>query len=130
MGAVLVLVAIAILSRIRAVVATPAPNTYVHPSNGICTDYTVTEEVTSADPIWGLPKFQTNFDVAYFLFNSTRKDSQANTPSPISGYQNNTKTYTVAATFCTPQKPVGGRETTVLLASHGLGYDGRYVETV
>ena len=128
MTAVLALSVLAVLSRIRAVVASPAQNTYVHPSNGICTDYTVKEEVTSTDPIWGLPKFETNFDIAYFLFNSTRKDSQVNTLSPISGYQNRTKTYTVAATFCSPRKPVSGKETTVLLATHGLGYDGRYVD--
>ncbi|KAK5045486.1 hypothetical protein LTR84_009104 [Exophiala bonariae] len=108
------------------VVATPTPNTYVHPPNGICTDYTITEQTNSSDAIWGLPKFQTNFDIAYFLFNSTRKDSQVSTVPPISGYQNRTNNYTVSATFCSPQKPGSSKETTVLVATHGLGYDGRY----
>lgn len=128
MTRVLLIGLLAAIGQLTQVVASPAPSTYVHPPNGICTDLTVTEPVKATYPIWGLPKFESNYDVVSFLFNLSRKDGAVNTPSPVSGFQNLTKTYTVAATFCKPRTPVGDKESTVLVATHGLGYDGRYVE--
>jgi len=62
--------------------------------------------------------------VVEFLTEIARKDS-AEVFHPLSGVKNVTDTYEVAATFCTPKKTKGGKEKTVLLATHGLGYDRR-----
>lgn len=130
MTRVLLVGLLAAIGQLTQVVASPAPSTYVHPPNGICTDLTVTEPVTATYPVWGLPEFESNYDVVSFLFNLSRKDSSVNTPPPVTGFNNLTKTYTVAATFCKPQKTVGDKASTVLLATHGLAYDGRYVQNV
>jgi hypothetical protein len=124
MAALLVIAVLAALGRIKHVCATPTPNTYAHPSNGICTDYTITEEVSFNNLIWGLPEFKSSYDVAGFLFNQTRKDA-INVLRPFAGSENVTKTFTLSGTFCTPSHPTGGRESTVLLATHGLWYDRR-----
>ena len=58
----------------------------------------------------------------------TRKDT-ATVFNPIAGSENVTKTYSVAGTFCTPKETKNGKENTILLATHGLWYDGRYVDT-
>ncbi|KAI9687994.1 MAG: hypothetical protein M1820_010356 [Bogoriella megaspora] len=125
MAKLLVTALLATFWHISNVAAIPTSNDFQHPSNGVCTRYTVREEVASSDPVWGLPKFQDNYDVMSFLVNFSRKDS-ATAFHPISGYQNVTKTYEVAGTFCTPTSPKNGKEKTVLLASHGIWYDGRY----
>lgn len=95
------------------------------PSNGVCTEYTITESVTATELIYALPKFENNFDVASFLTASARKDS-ATAVTPLAGAKNVTNEYTVSATFCTPKVKKGGKESTVLIATHGLGYDRRY----
>ena len=121
----LIIALVAAFAKLGHVVASPAtakPNE--HPSNGICTDISVTEEVSSEDPVWGGPRFQDDFDLIAFLFNTTRKD-QENIPPSVSGFKNATNTYTVSATFCTPKTLKEGKEKTVLLATHGLWYDGR-----
>lgn len=94
-------------------------------SNGVCTEYTITTTLTSEDLTWALPEFQSNFDVAGYLFNTTRKDAQT-AFAPFVGSKNVTKEYTVSATFCAPKNVQEGKDSTVLLATHGLGYDGRY----
>ncbi|KAF2118209.1 Alpha/Beta hydrolase protein [Lophiotrema nucula] len=101
------------------------PDTYAHPSNGNCEDYTVKESITSPNLHWAYPIFKDNYDVAGFLFNMTRKD-RATTFVPFDGIQNVTDTYEVSGTFCSPKTLRGGKEKTVLVATHGLGYDRRY----
>ena len=130
MALVIVVALLAGLDCVGIVLATPVQNDYIHPPNGVCTDYTVTEQVTSADFVWNRPILDDNLDVADYLFNLSRKDSMVNLPPIISGTANKTNTYTIAATFCAPQKLVDGKEKTVLLATHGLGFDGRCVETL
>lgn len=98
---------------------------YRHPPNGVCTEYSIKVTATSTGYIWGIPRFKDNYDVVEFLTEIARKDS-AEVFHPLSGVKNVTDTYEVAATFCTPKKTKGGKEKTVLLATHGLGYDRRY----
>ncbi|KAF1957297.1 alpha/beta-hydrolase [Byssothecium circinans] len=112
--------------------ATYPSSDHVHPSNGICTDYTVTNTITSQNLIYAYPKFRDNFDVAAHLFNITQGYRDTPEEGPI-GYmpfapvpQNATATYTLAGTFCKPKTEKGGKEKTVLVTTHGLGYDRRY----
>ncbi|KAF2728929.1 alpha/beta-hydrolase [Polyplosphaeria fusca] len=102
----------------------PPTSTFVTPKNGDCKDYTITDKVTSENLIWAQPKFKDNYDVAAWLFNETRKDSRQ-VFHPFADPENVTAEYTLAGTFCKPKK-MNGNETTVLLATHGLGYDRRY----
>ncbi|KAF2869790.1 Alpha/Beta hydrolase protein [Massariosphaeria phaeospora] len=126
----LAVVGLALFSRVSAL---PEKNTeYVHPSNGICTDYKINNTVSSLNLIYQYPKFRDNFDVAAHLFNVTQVYRQ--TPEEgAEGYmpfapvpQNATATYQLAGTFCRPKKEKSGNEKTVLVATHGLGYDRRY----
>jgi pimeloyl-ACP methyl ester carboxylesterase len=93
--------------------------------SGKCVDYTITVPITSENLIWAPPPFKNNFDVTNWLFNTSRKDSR-DVWVPFAGSENVTKDYTISATFCTPIQTKDGKETTVLLATSGLGYDGRY----
>lgn len=104
----------------------PTDDTYSYPANGICTDYTVEEKVTWNKAIWGLPKPKNNFDIAALRISAGALDGSAEF-HPFSGYENLTSTYQLAGTFCTPSKKAG-KEKTVLLASHGGGYDRRSVQ--
>ncbi|ORY10956.1 Alpha/Beta hydrolase protein, partial [Clohesyomyces aquaticus] len=103
----------------------PADDDYIHPSNGICTDYNIAQEVTSSNSIWALPKFENNFDIAALNFNVTRKDA-ATTFAPFPTAQNVTRSYGISATFCSLKTKKSGKEKTVLVATHGLLYDRRY----
>lgn len=103
---------------------------YTHPSNGICTDYTVTNTITSQNQIYTYPKFRNNYDVAASLFNISQGFRQ--TPeagsigfNPFSQAENVTATYKLSATFCRPKVEKSGKEKTILVMTHGLGYDRR-----
>jgi hypothetical protein len=94
---------------------------------GDCEDYSITVPVTSDLYQWAPPPFKDNFDVVDWLFNGSRKDSQqVYHPFGDAKKKTVTKKYTISATFCSPKARKGGKEKTVLLATSGLAYDGRY----
>lgn len=84
-----------------------------------CYDVKMPVTVTSNNFIWGLPKFQNNFDVGNFVTEIVRRDA-ATSFVPFSGEARATASYTIAGAFCTPANGVVG---TVLVASHGLLMD-------
>ena len=118
------------------VLATPTPAAadystspgYVHPSNGNCVDYTIDTKVSFPSLTWGYPKWKDDYDVAAFLFNMTSKDAGTGAFKPFGDgtTKNVTESYKISATFCSP-KTAKGKESTVLLATHGGGYDRRSV---
>jgi hypothetical protein len=87
-----------------------------------CKDYTLTIDTTSINFIWGLPDLQTNYDATAFSTDIGRWDSSTSL-KPISGAAEVNGSYSISGTFCSPTS--GGGET-VLLASHGLGFDREY----
>jgi pimeloyl-ACP methyl ester carboxylesterase len=99
-----------------------------HPSNGICTDFTITKTVTALNYPFALPKWKNNYDVAGFLESLARKPAKDPKDAfvPLGKPSNLTQTHTIFATFCSPKHTKKGKESTVLVATHGLGYDGRY----
>jgi hypothetical protein len=104
----------------------------IHPSNGHCKDYTIANTVTSNNQVWTYPKFSNNYDVAAHLFNTTQS-YRTDAASGTIGYnpfgakpKEVTAKYTLEGTFCRPKEEKGGKEKTVLVATHGLGYDRRY----
>ena len=119
------------LALISVAGSTPTPcqsnSTYpdfVHPSNGICTDYTVKETITYADPKWIATRFANNYDVVSLIGDLSSKDGLS-TP-PFGAVMNTTKTFELTGTFCKPAVKKDGKESTVLVATHGLGFDRRY----
>jgi len=87
-----------------------------------CQDYVFPVTVTSINFIWGLPPLTTNFDAA--AFNTALGTWNANVSfHPISGGAPATASYKIAGTLCKPTKKGSG---TLLVATHGFGFDRRY----
>jgi hypothetical protein len=101
----------------------PAYPDYVHPSNGICTDYTVKESITYPAQQWARTRFANNHDVVALLAELSSKTGLRT--APFDGTENTTKTFEITGTFCKPASRKGGKEKTVLVATHGLGFDRR-----
>ncbi|KAH9205469.1 Alpha/Beta hydrolase protein [Leptodontidium sp. 2 PMI_412] len=98
---------------------------FAHPreETKICKDYVLPVTITSGAYVWGLPTLDTDYDVTTFTANLSRWDANV-TFHPISGFSPQvTASYKIAGTFCAPAK---GNSKTVLLASHGLGFDRTY----
>ena len=96
---------------------------FIHPSNGDCTDYTVTSTVTYEQLQWAQPRYKDNFEVAALL---TRVATQPKYPLPaFSGSKNVTKEFKIAGTFCKPKMSNAKKQNTVFVATHGAGFDRR-----
>ncbi|KIW24902.1 uncharacterized protein PV07_10585 [Cladophialophora immunda] len=88
-----------------------------------CQDYTVPLTVTTLNLKWALDTLETNEDAAAYSIQGARRDAvtvfqPVNPPTAPE-----TAVYTVAGTFC---QPASGGNGTVLLATHGGGYDRYY----
>ncbi|KFY47811.1 hypothetical protein V496_10433 [Pseudogymnoascus sp. VKM F-4515 (FW-2607)] len=94
-------------------------------TTAVCQDYTIPVTVTSDNFPFVLPKFDTNLDVADFTTQLGRRDV-AESFIPFGAPVTETANYRISGTFCTPKNKVAGHESTVFLASHGLGFDRRY----
>ena len=96
-------------------------DTYVLPSNGDCSDFSIKETITAEVPTWDYPHFKDNDDVAAYLgLTAVGID-----PFSETGDKNITETYTLSGHFCKPKETKDGLEKTVLVATHGSGFDGR-----
>ncbi|KAK7914084.1 hypothetical protein PG985_011787 [Apiospora marii] len=96
---------------------------------GDCTDYQIPVTTQTEALVWDLPKFSNNFDVSAFILSLIRRTTGPDVIpfKPFSGSNNVTGNYTIGATFCSPKNSSkSGHDETVLLATHGLGYDRRY----
>lgn len=95
------------------------------PNGAKCQEYTIPVTVTSENRPWVAPRWTDNYgfiDVASTLSSRTT----AGFPVPYGDPVNQTASYSISATFCTPQK-AGQQSKTVLLATHGLAFDRRQV---
>lgn len=91
------------------------------PKGAKCQEYTIPVTVTSENRPWIGPRWKDNYELVDFAStSSTRQD--AGFPLPVGEPVNQTGSYNIAATFCTPKRP-GEHSKTVLLAIHGLGLD-------
>ncbi|KAK0717924.1 Alpha/Beta hydrolase protein [Lasiosphaeria miniovina] len=93
-----------------------------------CNSYNIPVTVTSTNLVFGLPHFQTDFDVADFVDTITSRNVTTASSVIAPGVQVVTATYNIAATFCRPGngKPDSKKKSTVLIATHGLGFDKTY----
>lgn len=90
-----------------------------------CVEYSIPLTVTAPNLVPAFPIFKDSFDVVDLVNQAARRDvDEAFHPFPLSDPPIVTANVTIAATFCTPKYP-NGYEKTVLLASHGLGFDRR-----
>ena len=87
----------------------------------ICKEYTLPIATNTINFIWGLPQLQTNYDVTTFNTNLGRWDANV-TLNPISGGGPANGSYKISGTFCSP---TNGGSGTVLVATHGFGFDRR-----
>lgn len=91
------------------------------PKGAKCQDYTIPVTVTSENQPWIGPRWTDNYELADFVSTSSARVS-AGFPIPVGDPVNQTASYNIAATFCTPERP-GEHSKTVLLATHGVGLD-------
>lgn len=95
------------------------------PKGANCVDSIIPVTVSSNNRPWIAPKWKNNYELIDFLSSATSRPS-AGFPAPVGNNTvKQTLSYEIGATFCTPQKP-GNHSNTVLVATHGLGFDRRY----
>ncbi|KAF2653300.1 alpha/beta-hydrolase [Lophiostoma macrostomum CBS 122681] len=100
---------------------------YTYPSNGNCRDYSIKSTQTTKDLIWSYPRLENDFDTAALLFNITSKDDALGSFQPFNDTKEHSAEYEISGTFCSPKALKGnGTEKTVLVATHGFGFDRRY----
>ncbi|KAK3687592.1 Alpha/Beta hydrolase protein [Podospora appendiculata] len=94
-----------------------------------CSSYKIPITASSANLVWALPPFSNNFEVASFV--DAIASRSAGGPETLfqRAPQNVSVNYTIAATFCQPARGQPGASAhngAVLIATHGLAYDGSY----
>ena len=90
-----------------------------YPPAANCVEYTIPVSITSNNSIFDFPEWDDDYALEDFLAIATTR-STADFPSIITGQQVEEATYNIAASFCTP-KVTNGKESTVILATHGIG---------
>ena len=91
------------------------------PNGAKCQDYTIPLTVTAQKRPWQGLTWTDNYGWINHVSNVTTR-SAAGYPPPLGAAVNVTASYQVSATFCTPET-AGNHSKTVLLATHGLGFD-------
>lgn len=86
-----------------------------------CKGYVLPVTTSTLNYIWGLQELSTNYDATALTTDLGRWDANVSF-HPIGGGAPATASYQIAGTFCSP---TNGGSDTVLLASHGLGFDRR-----
>jgi hypothetical protein len=91
-----------------------------------CKDLTIRVVVSFNNFVIDTLPFENNFDATEFTTAVSARTSATGPFDPIVGFKNFTdQSYDIAATFCRPTESCE-HEKTVLLATHGFGFDRRY----
>lgn len=112
------------LSQALSIVGLAAPVIAASvPKTKTCKSFKIPVSVNSTELVYALPHFQSDFDVADFLATVAGR-SAPDLSTSFSGTKNVSATYEIGATFCTPTQGQEDRhKDTVLVATHGLGFD-------
>ena len=94
------------------------------PVNADCHDYVIPVKVTSENYQWTGPRWNDNYEFIDFLTVASYRPSVGVSP-PFGNRTEETCSYQIGGTFCAPKKR-GPKSKTILLATHGLGFDKRY----
>lgn len=94
------------------------------PPGAICQDQDVTITSTGSKYPWIAPKWTNDSGLIDFVSDAIIRSGAPSSP-PVGAPVNETATYTISGTYCTPRKQ-GNKSSTLLLATHGLSYDRRY----
>jgi hypothetical protein len=87
----------------------------------ICTEYSIPVNITAALYNFNASEWTGNNELTQFVIGNVGRGPKG--PSPLNGPQNETAQYTISAPFCTPQHKDAAHAKTVILASHGFGFD-------
>ncbi|KIW76265.1 hypothetical protein Z517_11011 [Fonsecaea pedrosoi CBS 271.37] len=88
-----------------------------------CQEYNIPLNLTTLNLKWALDPLETNEDAAAYSIQGQRRDAMTVFQPVTPPTAPETAVYTVAGTFC---QPASGGNGTVLLATHGGGYDRYY----
>ncbi|CAG8954711.1 hypothetical protein HYFRA_00004634 [Hymenoscyphus fraxineus] len=93
-----------------------------------CVNYTIPVYPTSTNIIFSnASKWTNNFGLAQFSADRTGQDPNQQPPVPfLTTSERSNVSYTIGATFCQPKFNGTQNSSTVILASHGLGFDRSY----
>ena len=92
-----------------------------YPPRAICTEYSIPVNVTAAAYKFNGTEWADNNELTQFVIDIVVPGQSESTI--LSGPQNATAEYTISATFCTPRNSNTTHAKTVLIASHGFGFD-------
>ncbi|KAF2755735.1 alpha/beta-hydrolase [Pseudovirgaria hyperparasitica] len=112
------------LLRVALAISNPSPSVYAtltqpfYPPNANCIELRVPVTISYERLTFKFPGWKDDFALQDFLTAVTSREG-ANIPSPITGAINDTSSYTIAASFCTPRQE--DRKKTIILATHGIG---------
>jgi hypothetical protein len=96
-----------------------------HPSNAKCVDYSIPVSIIATGVDFIASKWKDNYELMDFVSHTVTRPGANFTP-PIGGSVDLSGDYKISGTFCTP-KTNTENSSTVLLASHGLGFDRKLV---
>lgn len=88
-----------------------------YPPSANCLEFKVPVTITSENLVFNITEWNDDYALQDFLTLVTTRDG-TDIPSPVVGTKNETATYTIAASFCTPKEY---SKKTIILATHGIG---------
>lgn len=117
-------------SKLSAAAVGPksTPSQGYTPPNADCVDYEIPVGVSTQGYSFVPTKWTDDYGLVDFVTNSASRVA-AYGSAPITGPITVEGSYTVAATLCSP-KSKNSTANTVLVLTHGGGYDSRYVAAV
>ncbi|MCJ1451432.1 hypothetical protein MMC28_001769 [Mycoblastus sanguinarius] len=95
-----------------------------YPPNAVCIEYMIPVNLTAAVSNFNGTKWTDNAGLTDFVTDFVGR--VPGFPSPLSTPQNVTSHFTIGSTFCTPKIANTSHADTVILASHGFGFDRSY----
>ncbi|MCJ1393959.1 hypothetical protein MMC18_006836 [Xylographa bjoerkii] len=95
------------------------------PTGAVCFNYTIPIGINAEFLVYNSSEWANNNDLTQATIDFVTRIP--NKPSPFTATPSNETTkYAISATLCTPKNTSAGYSKTIILASHGLGFDRSY----
>jgi hypothetical protein len=98
-------------------------NTKSSLSAASCQSYTIPVDIKSSNLIFSLTPFKSDLDVVSLVTDFASRTSNTTFFPFEAAPQNQSASYQISARFCTPTDTSAPHRDTVILATHGLGFD-------